>query len=336
MIQTWLTGRLLQRAAVFGAVLALSVPLTHTADARMSRQGHNVRSSTLSSASHSKITRSHGRVMESSAYATNRRYAGRYTVARFGVSGGRLQCVPFARKNSGIALVGNAHTWWGSAAGVYERGARPEVGSVLSFRSNGRMRLGHVAVVSSVVDGRTLGIDHANWSGPAAGPGGITHNMTVVDVSEGNDWSAVRASVGDGRFGNVYPTNGFIYDRPDRGVMLANTGAHTPAPTLDAAPRDLRAPAERIVASLGNTTDEEVAEAPDDRAPRVRHASRRPSATAQNAWSHGRSRTPAVTMVGLRTRAPMAAATSRNRLQVAAPTQRDATPISTKRGKNRT
>src|SRR5690242_12121509 len=59
----------------------------------------------------------------------------------------RLQCVPFARKESGIELIGNAWTWWKQAAGVYQRGPAPEAGAVLAFRANSTMRLGHVAVV---------------------------------------------------------------------------------------------------------------------------------------------------------------------------------------------
>lgn len=337
MAQNWLNVGFLQRVAVLGAVLALSAPLAPSADAaRFSRQGHSVRMFTPGGASHD-AARSYARVMTSSVYATQRRYTGRYAAARFGISGGRLQCVPFARENSGIELTGNAHTWWDSAEGVYERGARPEVGSVLNFRSHGRMRLGHVAVVSNVIDGRTLAIDHANWGTP----GSIVRNVTVVDVSESNDWSAVRVALGDGGFGSVYPTHGFIYDRPDRGTMLANTGTNrSPAPMLAAAPRDLRSPAERILVSLSPTMDEEVAEAPDDRAPRMRYASsRRFVATSQRGSfrtaMRGREAVPK--MVSLRARMPVAAAASRNRVQVAAPSsRRDAAPVSAKRGKNRT
>ena len=128
MAENWLDGRLLKRVAVLGAVLALSAPLSHTADAaRPAQQGQNVRVITPGGTPHNAMARSHARVMASSVQATQRRYA----ATRFGVPGGRLQCVPFARENSGVELVGNAHTWWNSAAGVYERGARPEVGSVL-------------------------------------------------------------------------------------------------------------------------------------------------------------------------------------------------------------
>jgi len=168
-----------------------------------------------------------------------------------------LQCVPFARENSGIALVGNAATWWNSAVGVYERGNRPEVGSVLNFRATGRMRLGHVAVVSRIIDARNVEIDHANWSHP----GGISRNINVVDVSPRNDWTAVRVALSrSNEFGSIYPTYGFIYDRPDHGTMVANVDT-VPAPVLNLPPSDLRPANVRVVAS---SEPEEVAEAADD------------------------------------------------------------------------
>src|ERR1700735_4836128 len=63
-----------------------------------------------------------------------------------------LQCVPYAREVSHIELTGNAYLWWAEAAGRYGRGANPEVGAVLNFRGVGRMPLGHVAVVTDVID----------------------------------------------------------------------------------------------------------------------------------------------------------------------------------------
>lgn len=180
----------------------------------------------------------------------------RYPAARYARGGSTLQCVPFARENSGIALVGNALTWWNKAAGTYERGSRPEVGAVLNFRATGRMNLGHVAVVSRVMDGRNVQIDHANWSSRGA----ISRNISVIDVSPGNDWTAVRVALAQGsEYGSVYPTYGFIYDRPDRGIMVANAGV-TPSP----------APA---AASVGATPDIEVAEALDESQPGMRRAS---------------------------------------------------------------
>ena len=201
-------------------------------------------------------------------------YAGRgYATVRYGRGGG-LQCVPFARENSGIELSGNASTWWNNAQGVYARGAKPEVGSVLNFRANGRMRMGHVAVVTNVVDGRNIEIDHANWAGPGASRGGVSRNITVVDVSERNDWTAVRVALGHtGDYGSVYPTYGFIYDRADSGTMVANSGV-APALVLNAPPRDLRPAADRMQFAA-NQDVEEVAEAADDSTPRVRRAAHR-------------------------------------------------------------
>jgi surface antigen len=170
---------------------------------------------------------------------------------------GGLSCVPFARNDSGIAVSGNAWQWWDNAAGTYARGSVPEPGSVLAFRANSRMRLGHVAVVSRVINPRQIEIEHANWWGPGT-HGGVTRNIPVVDVSEANDWTAVRVGLGEGgRFGSVYPTYGFIYDRPDTGVMLAATGTPAPQADLNPAPSDLRPISER-----GWQTYEEVAEAP--------------------------------------------------------------------------
>ena len=53
------------------------------------------------------------------------------------------QCAPYARTISGVDIHGNANTWWGQAAGRYERGQTPKEGAVLAFESTRRMRLGH-------------------------------------------------------------------------------------------------------------------------------------------------------------------------------------------------
>lgn len=124
-----------------------------------------------------------------------------------------LQCVPYARALSGVQIRGDAHTWWGKAAGLYERGNRPRVGAVMSFRPHGKMRLGHIAAVRRVVDNRTIIISHANWSTINGHRGHVEQNVRAVDVSETNDWSRVRvwytpnAALG----GTAWPVNGFIY-----------------------------------------------------------------------------------------------------------------------------
>lgn len=120
-----------------------------------------------------------------------------------------LQCAPFARDVSGINIHGNAHTWWGQAAGRYDRGQEPEVGAVMAFKAIRRMPVGHVAMVSRIVSDREVLLTHANWSRR----GGIERDVRAVDVSAAGDWSEVRvwfASNGD--LGTTsYPLNGFIY-----------------------------------------------------------------------------------------------------------------------------
>jgi CHAP domain len=172
-----------------------------------------------------------------------------------------ISCVPYARQVSGIEVAGNAWQWWDNAAGLYARGDQPEPGSVLNFRPNGRMHLGHVAVVTRVVNPREVVIDHANWPSGGGG-GGISRNVAVVDVSEANNWSAVRVELGrNGAFGSVYPTYGFIYHRPDSGVMTASVSRPAPQPDINPVPSDLRPAAERS----WHTMVEEVAEAPAGR-----------------------------------------------------------------------
>jgi surface antigen len=120
------------------------------------------------------------------------------------------QCVTFARLTSGIEIRGDAWTWWQSAQGAWRTGGAPEVGAVLVFRPTGRMTRGHVAVVSERLTDRVIRITHANWGGSR---GKIEENVTVADVSAGNDWSAVKvwyAPIQD-LGSTVYPTYGFIY-----------------------------------------------------------------------------------------------------------------------------
>ena len=138
------------------------------------------------------------------------------------------QCAPYAREVSGIRIHGNANTWWGQAAGRYERGRTPKAGSVLAFEPTRRMRVGHVAMVSKVVGDRELLLTHANWSRR----GGIERDVRAVDVSAAGDWSEVKVWYGpQGGLGTLsYPTSGFIYpgSAPQAELpvvrMAANTG----------------------------------------------------------------------------------------------------------------
>ncbi len=130
-----------------------------------------------------------------------------------------LQCVPYARKASGISIRGDAWTWWRSAKGRYRRGDRPAVGAVLVLQKTARLRLGHLAVVKQVIDSREILVDQANW----LNRGRIHLGTSVRDVSANNDWSAVRVWYTPGRsYGNrTYRAHGFIYpERPVAAVHL--------------------------------------------------------------------------------------------------------------------
>ena len=129
---------------------------------------------------------------------------------------GYLQCVPYARQVSGIRIFGDAYRWWDQAEGRYARGSSPRIGAVMAFRPHGNMRLGHVAAVSQIVDSRTVLLRHANWSPINGRRGQIEDDVRAVDVSPGNDWSAVRVWFGPTQaLGTTHwPVRGFIYNRP--------------------------------------------------------------------------------------------------------------------------
>jgi surface antigen len=124
------------------------------------------------------------------------------------------QCVPFARAASGVQIYGDAWTWWDQAAGRYARGSRPREGAVIAFARQSRLPLGHVAVISRVVEDRVLMITHANWSRFEDGKRGrVEQDVTVFDVSPANDWSEVRVWYRgiEGLGGTTYAVHGFIY-----------------------------------------------------------------------------------------------------------------------------
>ncbi len=124
-----------------------------------------------------------------------------------------LQCVTFARQFSGVQIFGDAWTWWEKATGRYEEGATPKPGAVLVFRSQGKMRLGHVAVVSQIITDRYIQVTHANWSPINGRRGQVEDNVNVMDVSEAGDWSKVKVWYGptNDLGTTVYSTYGFIY-----------------------------------------------------------------------------------------------------------------------------
>jgi surface antigen len=133
------------------------------------------------------------------------------------------QCAPFAREISGIQLFGRAAAWWAQAEGHYDRGNTPRIGSVLSFKSVGKMPAGHVAMVTEVVSERVIKITHANWSPINGRRGQVEENVEVMDVSPANDWTDVRVYYAPlrGLGTSSYPTNGFIYAQAPR-LQLAS------------------------------------------------------------------------------------------------------------------
>lgn len=120
-----------------------------------------------------------------------------------------LQCVPFARRASGIQIFGNANTWWAQASGRYPRSRMPAPGAVLVTRGFNDPGRGHVAVVTEIVSSRVIRVDHANW----LNAGEISVGVPVLDVSPDNDWSQVRVwHIPGGHWGGrVYEAEGFIH-----------------------------------------------------------------------------------------------------------------------------
>ncbi len=134
-----------------------------------------------------------------------------------------VECAPFARAESGVQLYGEAYTWWDGARGRYSRGSEPSPGAVLVFRRTGRLPSGHVSVVADVVGEQEIRVTQANWV-----HGRITRDDSVVDVSPGHDWTAVRVWWAPTRTlgATTYPTYGFIgpAGRPTRPDLVADAG----------------------------------------------------------------------------------------------------------------
>lgn len=147
----------------------------------------------------------------------------------------RLQCVPFARRESGVEIYGNANTWWRQAQDRYQTAQTPQEQAVLVLEGYNTTARGHVAVVKEVVSPRLIIVDHANW----LNRGEITRDVPVMDVSEAGDWSEVRVWHVPGRHwgGRSYNVQGFI-------LNIMAEAAQPEAPPVQAARYD--APAEAI------------------------------------------------------------------------------------------
>ena len=144
-----------------------------------------------------------------------------------------LHCVPFARNASGIPIRGNAGTWWRSAYGKFKRAKTPSVGAVLVMRQTRRIKFGHIAVVTEVLNNREIVVDHANWLNRRR----IHIGTPVRDVSPKNDWSSVKVWYTPGnRYGaGVYPMYGFIYPEPSEMFMTVQNANVRRAPSAKSA-----------------------------------------------------------------------------------------------------
>ena len=130
------------------------------------------------------------------------------------------ECVPFARAASGIQIWGDAWTWWDQAKDRYARGNTPRVGAVIAFAKSAKLPLGHVAVVSRIVEDRVVMVTHANWSRVNGVRGRAERDVTLFDVSPRGDWSQVKVwyRSSEALGSSVYPAHGFIYGTPAAGA----------------------------------------------------------------------------------------------------------------------
>jgi len=135
-----------------------------------------------------------------------------------------LQCVPYAREQTGIALYGDAWTWWDQAAGHYDRSYSPEIGSIMVLDQYAGPHRAHLAVVRAMTGPREMRIDHANW----LDEGQVHLDDPVMDVSAQNDWSLVKVYNLKARaWGQkTYHVRGFILPGPSRRGYGAEVAAN--------------------------------------------------------------------------------------------------------------
>lgn len=122
------------------------------------------------------------------------------------------QCVPYARRVSGVNLYGDADSWWHKAGSQYQRGNLPAPGAVLVLKRTDRMRSGHVAVVKDIIGARQINVTHTNWGNNKTSRRIIYESMLAEDASATGDWSQVRFWNKDKDvLGFPYAAYGFIY-----------------------------------------------------------------------------------------------------------------------------
>jgi hypothetical protein len=127
----------------------------------------------------------------------------------------RIDDVAYVKSVTGIAIPGEAWSWWDGSNGRYARGHRPLPSAVLVFRQQQKLPAGHLAIVTRLLSPRELRISHADWASTWATRGRITGNVPVLDVSRANDWTRVRLwYASSGTVDSVYDTYGFVYGGP--------------------------------------------------------------------------------------------------------------------------
>src|SRR4051812_5879318 len=122
---------------VMGTTLAVCV-LFGSATAATDAEAARTRPGTGHAAKPAHLQKSGHRSPHAARIAHGGEHAG---IARRGhvYAGGGISCVPYARSVTGMAITGDGGDWWSNAAGSYDRGQRPEPGSVMAFRATGGM-----------------------------------------------------------------------------------------------------------------------------------------------------------------------------------------------------
>ncbi len=102
------------------------------------------------------------------------------------------------------------------------------VGSVLALKRTWHLRLGHVAVVTKILNDREIVVEHANW----LNRGDIHKSTPVRDVSKANDWSAVRLWYTPGNLWGrrTYSAHGFIHPEHRISVLSLSRVLDLPEP----------------------------------------------------------------------------------------------------------
>ena len=132
-----------------------------------------------------------------------------------------INCVQYVRSTSDVELSGDGWMWWDRAGDRYERGNTPQPGAIMVFKRTKQMVHGHIAIVSELVDERTIRINHSNWAPRGGLRGRVDTDVTVQDISDNNDWSVVRVWYEKAdNFGRPYPISGFVYS-PSGGTAPA-------------------------------------------------------------------------------------------------------------------